>query len=48
MQLIAYLAILLLSWPLARAVEAVMAGRFAFGGRVEASLFRLARVDAEQ
>ncbi len=48
MQLFAYLAILLLlSWPLARAVEAVMAGRFALGRRVEAPLFRIAGVDTE-
>jgi K+-transporting ATPase ATPase A chain len=48
MQLIACLATLLLSWPLARAVEAVMAGRFALDRRVEAPLFHLARIDAEQ
>jgi K+-transporting ATPase ATPase A chain len=49
MQLIACLAILLLlSWPLARAAEAVMAGRFALDRRVEAPLFRLACIDAEQ
>jgi K+-transporting ATPase ATPase A chain len=49
MQLIAYLAILvLLAWPLARALEAVMQGRFALGRRLEAPLFRLAGVDAER
>ncbi|MES2717854.1 MAG: potassium-transporting ATPase subunit KdpA [Pseudomonadota bacterium] len=49
MQLLAYLAILLLlAWPLARAIEAVMAGRFTAGRRVEAPLFRLAGIDAEQ
>ena len=49
MQLLAYLAILLLlSWPLARTMEAVMAGRFAWGRRVEAPLLRLAGIDAGQ
>ena len=49
MQLLAYLAILLLlAWPLARATEAVMQGRFARGRRIEAPLFRLAGVDAER
>ena len=49
MQLIAYLAfLLLLAWPLARAMEAVMQGRFALGRRLEAPLFRLAGVDAER
>jgi K+-transporting ATPase ATPase A chain len=48
MQLLAYLAILLLlAWPLARAMEAVMQGRFALGRRAEAPLYRLAGVDAE-
>ncbi len=46
MQLIAYLAILLLlAWPLAQAMEVVMQGRFDFGRRIEAPLFRLAGVD---
>ncbi len=49
MQLLADLAILLLlAWPLSRAIEAVMAGRFTVGRRVEAPLFRLAGIDAEQ
>jgi K+-transporting ATPase ATPase A chain len=49
MQLLAFLAILLLlAWPLARAMEAVVAGRFAWGHRVEAPLWRLAGVDAKQ
>ena len=48
MQLLAYLAILLLlAWPLARAMEAVMQGRFALGRRAEAPVYRLAGVDAE-
>jgi len=46
MQLAAYLAtLLLLAWPLGRAIEAVMQGRFAWGRRVEAPLHRLAGVD---
>jgi K+-transporting ATPase ATPase A chain len=49
MQLAAYLALLLLAaWPLARAMEAVLQGRFAFGRRIEAPLYRLAGVDAER
>ena len=49
MQLVSYLAILLLlAWPLGRAMEAVMQGRFSLGRRVEAPLFRLAHVDDEQ
>ncbi len=48
MQLAAYLAILLLlAWPLARAMEAVIAGRFRWGRRVEAPLYRLAGIDPE-
>jgi K+-transporting ATPase ATPase A chain len=48
MQLVAYLAILLLlAWPLARAIEAVVQGRFAWGRRAEAPLYRLAGVDPE-
>ncbi len=48
-QLLAYLAVLLLlAWPLARAMEAAMQGRFAFGRRIEAPLYRLAGVDAER
>jgi K+-transporting ATPase ATPase A chain len=47
-QLVVYLALLLLlAWPLARAIEAVMDGRFALGRRLEAPLFRLAGVDPE-
>jgi K+-transporting ATPase ATPase A chain len=46
--LVAYCAALLaVSWPLARWIDAVMAGRFAFGRRVEAPLLRLAGVDAD-
>lgn len=49
MQLLAYLAILLLlAWPLARAIEAIMQGRFALGQRVEALLLRTAGVDVKQ
>jgi K+-transporting ATPase ATPase A chain len=49
MQLAAYLAVLLLlAWPLARAMDAVIQGRFAFGRRVEAPLYRVAGVDAER
>ncbi|MBI5268369.1 MAG: hypothetical protein HY856_01690, partial [Burkholderiales bacterium] len=48
MQLIAYLAILLLlAWPLANAIDAVMQGRFGWGRRLEAPLYRLAGVDPE-
>ncbi len=47
MQLVCFLALLLaLAWPLARVIDAVMDGRFAFGRRVEAPLYRLAGVDA--
>ena len=49
LQLVAYLAILLLiAWPLGRMMEAVAQGRFAWGQRVEAPLFRLAGVDPGQ
>lgn len=45
MQLTVYLAVLLaLAWPLARMIEAVMAGRFALGRKLEAPLFHLAGV----
>ena len=37
----------LLAWPLARWIDSVMAGRFAFGRRIEAPLYRLAGVDAQ-
>lgn len=49
LQLAAFLALLLaLAWPLARAIEAVMAGRFGLGQRLEAPLWRLAGVDPAQ
>ena len=49
MQLIAYLAILLLlAWPLALMMEAVMQGRFALGRRIENPVFRVAGVDPER
>jgi K+-transporting ATPase ATPase A chain len=49
MQLLSFLAILLLlAWPLARVMEAVLQGRFVFGRRVEAPLLRLAGVDADR
>ena len=48
-QLIAYLAILLLlAWPLALMMEAVMQGRFALGRRIEAPLFSVAGIDPER
>ncbi|MFT3817175.1 MAG: potassium-transporting ATPase subunit KdpA [Rubrivivax sp.] len=47
LQLAAYLmALLLLAWPLARWIETVIQGRFAWGLRLEAPLYRLAGVDA--
>jgi len=49
LQLAAFLALLLaLAWPLARAIESVMAGRFALGQRLEAPVWRLAGVDPAQ
>lgn len=49
MQLVAFLGLLLaLAWPLARAIDAVMAGRFALGRRVEAPLWRWAGVQPER
>ena len=46
MQLAVYLVVLLLpAWPLARAMDAVIQGRFAWGSRVEAPLYRLAGVE---
>ena len=49
LQLAVFLALLLaLAWPLARAIDAVMAGRFALGQRIEAPLWRLAGVRPEQ
>ncbi|MDO9437224.1 potassium-transporting ATPase subunit KdpA [Hydrogenophaga sp.] len=45
LQLAAFLAVLLaLAWPLARAIDAVMAGRFSFGQRIEQPLWRMAGV----
>jgi potassium-transporting ATPase potassium-binding subunit len=47
-QLAVYLVVLLvLAWPLARWIDAVMAGRFAAGRRLESPLFKLAGVRAE-
>ncbi len=44
----AFLAVLLvLSWPLARWITAVMQGRFALGSRIEAPLYRVAGVKAD-
>jgi potassium-transporting ATPase potassium-binding subunit len=49
LQLAVFLALLLaLAWPLARAIDAVMAGRFALGRRIEAPLWRLAGVQPER
>jgi potassium-transporting ATPase potassium-binding subunit len=49
LQLAVFLALLLaLAWPLARATDAVMAGRFALGQRIEAPLWRLAGVRPER
>jgi len=48
MQLIAYLAVLLLlAWPMARVIEAIVQGRFDRGRRFEAPLYRLAGVDPD-
>ena len=48
-QLAVYLGLLgVLAWPLARWIDAVMAGRFAPGRRLEAPLFRLASVQPAQ
>ncbi|MEF7615856.1 potassium-transporting ATPase subunit KdpA [Aquincola sp. MAHUQ-54] len=41
-------ALLVIAWPLARWIDAVMAGRFALGRRLEAPLFRLAGVRPEE
>jgi len=47
-QLVVYLGVLLaLAWPLARLIEAVMAGRFALGSRLERPLYRLAGIRPE-
>ena len=49
LQLAVFLALLLaLAWPLARWIEAVMAGRFALGRRLEGPLFRLAGVQPDE
>jgi len=49
MQLVAYLLVLLLlAWPLARAMHAVLEGRFALGLRIEAPLLRLCGVRADE
>ena len=49
MQLVAYLLVLLvLAWPLARAMHAVLEGRFALGRRLEAPLWRLCGVRADE
>lgn len=49
LQLAVFLTLLLaLAWPLARAIDAVMAGRFALGQRIEAPLWRLAGVRPER
>jgi K+-transporting ATPase ATPase A chain len=49
LQLAVFLALLLaLAWPLARAIDAVMAGRFALGQRIETPLWRLAGVRPER
>jgi K+-transporting ATPase ATPase A chain len=48
LQLAVYLALLmLLAWPMARAMHGVLEGRFALGRRIEAPLYRLAGVHAE-
>ncbi len=45
LQLAVFMALLLaLAWPLARWIDAVMAGRFALGRRLEGPLFKLAGV----
>ncbi|MDE2368017.1 MAG: potassium-transporting ATPase subunit KdpA [Burkholderiales bacterium] len=40
-------ALLAISWPLARWIDAVMEGRFALGRRIEAPIYRLAGIDPE-
>lgn len=48
-QLAAYLALLLsLAWPLARGMDVVISGRFAWGRRIETPLYRMAGVDADR
>ena len=41
-----FVLMVLLAWPLARWIDTVMAGGFAWGRRIEAPLYRLAGVDA--
>ena len=49
LQLAVFMALLLaLAWPLARYIDAVMAGRFALGRRLEGPLFQLAGVRPEE
>lgn len=46
--LVVYMVVLVaIAWPLARMIDAVMAGRFALGRRLETSLFRLAGIKPE-
>jgi len=48
-QLVAFLLVLFaLAWPLSRAIDAVMGGRFALGRKLESPLWRVAGVDAAQ
>ena len=48
-QLGAFLLVLFaLAWPLSRAIDAVMDGRFALGRKLESPLWRVAGVDATQ
>ncbi len=49
LQLAVFMALLLaLAWPLARWIDAVMAGRFALGRRLEGPLFQLAGVRPDE
>ena len=49
LQLAVFIALLLaLAWPLARWIDAVMAGRFALGRRLEGPLFKLAGVRPDE
>ena len=49
LQLAVFMALLLaLAWPLARWIDAVMAGRFALGRRLEGPLFKLAGVRPDE
>ncbi|WP_374569296.1 potassium-transporting ATPase subunit KdpA [Ideonella sp.] len=46
--LVAFMVVLVaIAWPLARMIDAVMAGRFALGRKVETPLFRLAGIRPE-